>query len=119
MAPVELVLRLAGREAQRNERPHRNPCSFAPPRFREPVHAVMGTVRQRLDRAILRTTAASIAVPAGVILLLSPEIAARTSTHSPSFGAGWTPRSYLNSRRRPRITLRTVARDTESVERYP
>ena len=31
------------------------------------------------------------------------------------FGAGCTPRSYLNSVAWPRITLRTVARDTDSV----
>ncbi|WP_408848039.1 hypothetical protein, partial [Acidibrevibacterium fodinaquatile] len=43
------------------------------------------------------------------------KISLRTSTHSPSFGAGCTPRSYLNSVVRPRITLRTVARDTDSV----
>src|SRR3954464_13592289 len=42
-------------------------------------------------------------------------ISVRTSTHSPSFGAGCTPRSYRNSVALPRITLRTVARDTDSV----
>jgi hypothetical protein len=40
VAPVELV-RLAGREAQRHERSHRNPRPLVPPRFREPVHAVV------------------------------------------------------------------------------
>ena len=39
----------------------------------------------------------------------------RTVTHSPSLGTGCTPRSYLNSVAWPRITLRTVARDTDSV----
>ena len=38
----------------------------------------------------------------------------RTATHSPSFGAGCTERSYLNSVSCPRITLRTVVRDTDS-----
>jgi 4-hydroxy-3-polyprenylbenzoate decarboxylase len=47
------------------------------------------------------------------------EISVRTSTHSPSFGAGCTPRSYLNSVARPRITLRTVARDTDSIRTKP
>jgi transposase len=39
-------------------------------------------------------------------------ISVKTGSHTPSLGAGCTPRSYLNEVARPRTTLRTVARDT-------
>jgi hypothetical protein len=58
VAPVEPV-HLARREPQRHEHLDRNPCPLVPLRFREPVHAVVGTVvvatAQLLEQPLGRT----------------------------------------------------------------
>ena len=112
VAPVELV-GFPGREAHRyiGMRPELGHVRSAG--VDEAMHAVVRAIvtataqlfdRRRVERRSRRGSFASFS-----------RISVKTSTHSPNFGAGCTPRSYLNSVAWPRITLRTVARDTDSV----
>jgi hypothetical protein len=77
------------------------------------MHAVM--------RAVIAAPAQLLEQPLGrpplppAAAASASRISVRTAIHSPSFGAGCTPRAYLNSVSCPRTTLRTVARDTDSV----
>ena len=77
------------------------------------MHAVVRAVIAAPAQLLEQTLGRASFPPWQLRFLLQDPL--RTSTHSPSFGAGSTPRSYLNSVASPRITLRTVARDTDSV----
>ena len=116
---AELEHHLRGERAQAGRgTPHkgvrRRPSLLVAPRFGETMHAVMRAIvtaasqsssnRRCVDRRSRRGSLASFS-----------RIWARTSTHAPSFGAGCTPRSYLNAVLWLRTTLRTVARETRSV----
>ena len=112
VAPVELV-GLARRKAQRHigrrRRLPRAPCpapGVAPHRV---VAAVVASARAAPRRSGSASAARAPASPR------SPASSRSSSAvHGPSFGRGWTSRSYANAVSPDRSTLRTVFRDTFS-----
>jgi hypothetical protein len=112
VAPVELI-RLAGREAQRHKRLYRNPCPLVPPRFREPVHAVV--------RAVIAAAAQLFEQPLGRSTLPPGQFGFFLQNLDQNLNPLAQLWRRLNTALIPKLsglaadTLRTVARDTDSV----